>query len=118
MKMGIARAYKAPNLYQTNPNYLLYSRGQGCYGGGGSCYLMGNDDLSAETSVNKEIGFEFHDDGIIAGITYFRNDYRNKIEPGLVSWGQPMAAPELMLIPIFSNGKMCRKPWLKGWKVT
>ncbi|HDL7423188.1 TPA: TonB-dependent siderophore receptor [Yersinia enterocolitica] len=87
MKMGIARAYKAPNLYQTNPNYLLYSRGQGCYGGGGSCYLMGNDDLSAETSVNKEIGFEFHDDGIIAGITYFRNDYRNKIEPGLVSLG-------------------------------
>ncbi|HEN3248852.1 TPA: TonB-dependent siderophore receptor [Yersinia enterocolitica] len=87
MKMGIARAYKAPNLYQTNPNYLLYSRGQGCYGGGGSCYLMGNDDLSAETSVNKEIGFEFHDDGIIAGITYFRNHYRNKIEPGLVSLG-------------------------------
>ncbi|HDL6852992.1 TPA: TonB-dependent siderophore receptor [Yersinia enterocolitica] len=87
MKMGIARAYKAPNLYQTNPNYLLYSRGQGCYGGGGSCYLMGNDDLSAETSVNKEIGFEFHDDGIIAGITYFRNDYRNKIEPDLVSLG-------------------------------
>ncbi|QHB31444.1 TonB-dependent siderophore receptor [Yersinia canariae] len=88
MKMGIARAYKAPNLYQTNPNYLLYSRGQGCYGGGGSCYLMGNDSLSAETSVNKEIGFEFHDDGIIAGITYFRNDYRNKIEPGLVSLGK------------------------------
>ncbi|CNE55994.1 outer membrane receptor FepA [Yersinia rohdei] len=87
MKMGIARAYKAPNLYQTNPNYLLYSRGQGCYGGGGSCYLMGNDSLSAETSVNKEIGFEFHNDGIIAGITYFRNDYRNKIEPGLVSMG-------------------------------
>ncbi|CRY39103.1 TonB-dependent siderophore receptor [Yersinia enterocolitica] len=88
MKMGIARAYKAPNLYQTNPNYLLYSRGQGCYGGGGSCYLMGNDDLSAETSVNKEIGFEFHNDGIIAGITYFRNDYRNKIEPGMVSLGK------------------------------
>ncbi|EEQ10251.1 Ferric enterobactin receptor [Yersinia mollaretii ATCC 43969] len=88
MKMGIARSYKAPNLYQTNPNYLLYSRGQGCYGGGGSCYLMGNDSLSTETSVNKEIGFEFHNnDGIIAGVTYFRNDYRNKIEPGLVSLG-------------------------------
>lgn len=25
--MGIARAYKAPSLYQTNPNYLLYSKG-------------------------------------------------------------------------------------------
>lgn len=29
LKLGIARAYKAPNLYQTNPNYILYSRGQG-----------------------------------------------------------------------------------------
>lgn len=88
LKMGIARAYKAPNLYQTNPNYLLYSRGQGCYGGGGSCYLMGNDSLSAETSVNKEIGLEFHNnEGLIAGLTYFRNDYRDKIEPGLVSVG-------------------------------
>ncbi|MDN0088122.1 TonB-dependent siderophore receptor [Yersinia nurmii] len=87
LKMGIARAYKAPNLYQTNPDYLLYSRGQGCYGGGGSCYLMGNESLSAETSVNKEIGLEFHQDGLIAGVTYFRNDYRNKIEPGLVSIG-------------------------------
>ena len=24
IKGGIARAYKAPNLYQTNPNYLLF----------------------------------------------------------------------------------------------
>jgi ferric enterobactin receptor len=28
LKMGIARAYKAPSLYQTNPNYILYSKGQ------------------------------------------------------------------------------------------
>ncbi|WP_172695929.1 TonB-dependent receptor domain-containing protein, partial [Escherichia coli] len=26
LKMGIARAYKAPSLYQTNPNYILYSK--------------------------------------------------------------------------------------------
>ena len=59
LKAGIARAYKAPNLYQSNPNYLLYSRGNGCWGGGGACYLMGNEDLDAETSINKEIGIEF-----------------------------------------------------------
>lgn len=83
LKLGIARAYKSPNLYQSNPSYLLYSRGQGCYAGGGSCYLMGNDNLKAETSVNKEIGIEFHDnDGLTAGVTYFRNDYHNKIEAG------------------------------------
>lgn len=86
LKMGIARAYKAPNLYQMNPNYLLYSRGNGCYGGG-ACYLMGNDDLKAETSVNKEVGIEFKRDGYQAGVTYFRNDYRNKIESGWVKTG-------------------------------
>ncbi|MEH2921662.1 TonB-dependent siderophore receptor [Samsonia erythrinae] len=86
LKLGIARAYKVPNLYQLNPNYLLYSRGNGCYGGG-ACYLMGNDDLNAETSVNKEIGIEFKRDGYQAGITYFHNDYRNKIESGVTKTG-------------------------------
>ncbi|WP_414602910.1 TonB-dependent siderophore receptor [Pseudomonas nitroreducens] len=83
LKAGIARAYKAPNLYQLNSDYLLYSRGQGCYGQSTSCYLQGNEDLKAETSVNKELGIEFNQDGLIAGLTYFRNDYKNKIESGL-----------------------------------
>ncbi|CAI0932360.1 TonB-dependent siderophore receptor [Serratia ficaria] len=82
LKMGIARAYKAPNLFQNNGNYVLYSRGQGCAASAGACYLVGNDDLKAETSVNKEIGLEFHNEGWLAGVTYFRNDYRNKIEAG------------------------------------
>lgn len=82
LKAGIARAYKAPNLYQTNPNYLLYSRGNGCWGGGGACYLQGNEDLKAETSVNKELGIEFVQNNVVTGITYFRNDYRNKVEAG------------------------------------
>ena len=83
LKAGIARAYKAPNLYQLNPDYLLYSRGQGCYGQSTSCYLQGNADLKAETSVNKELGIEYKDNGVVAGLTYFRNDYKNKIESGL-----------------------------------
>lgn len=86
LKMGIARAYKAPSLYQTNPNYILYSKGQGCYATGAAsgigCYMMGNDDLKAETSINKEIGLEFKRDGWLAGVTWFRNDYRDKIEAG------------------------------------
>lgn len=88
LKMGIARAYKAPSLYQTNPNYILYSKGQGCYATGAAtgigCYMMGNDDLKAETSINKEIGLEFKRDGWLAGVTWFRNDYKNKIEAGTV----------------------------------
>lgn len=86
LKMGIARAYKAPSLYQTNPNYILYSKGQGCFATGAAsnigCYMLGNDDLKAETSINKEIGLEFKRDGWLAGVTWFRNDYRNKIEAG------------------------------------
>lgn len=49
VKGGIARAYKVPNLYQSNPNYLLYSRGNGCsveQTNSGGCYLQGNADLA------------------------------------------------------------------------
>ncbi|WP_266099663.1 TonB-dependent siderophore receptor [Oceanimonas baumannii] len=88
LKAGIARAYKAPNLYQTNPGYLLYSRGNGCWGSGGSCYLQGNENLDAETSINKELGIEFTNERMVAGITYFRNDYRNKVEAGTQPAGQ------------------------------
>ncbi len=87
LKLGIARAYKAPSLYQTNPNYILYSRGQGCADSAGACYLMGNDDLKAETSINKEIGLEYKHEGYQAGVTWFRNDYRDKIEAGYTPEG-------------------------------
>ena len=66
VKAGIARAYKAPNLYQLNPDYLLYSRGQGCYGQTTSCYLQGSENLDAETSVNKELGIEYRSNGWVA----------------------------------------------------
>ena len=82
IKGGIARAYKAPNLYQTNPNYLLFTLGQGCptyVPNGKTCYFQGNSEIKPETSWNKEIGIEYDKDGLLASIAYFRNDYRNKI---------------------------------------
>nr|WP_276515508.1 TonB-dependent siderophore receptor [Pantoea cypripedii] len=84
LKAGIARAFKAPNLYQSTEGYLLSTRGNGCPVGltSGSCYLLGNENLDPEISVNKEIGIEFNHDGYIAGITWFRNDYKNKIVAG------------------------------------
>ena len=87
VKAGIARAYKAPNLYQSNPGYALYSDGNGCWGntksGDPACFLLGNADLKAETSLNKELGIEFRSpDGLGASLTYFHNDYRDKIEAG------------------------------------
>ncbi|ADU71884.1 TonB-dependent siderophore receptor [Pantoea sp. At-9b] len=84
LKAGIARAFKAPNLYQSTEGYLLSTRGNGCPVGisTGSCYLLGNENLDPEISVNKEVGIEFHNEGYTAGITWFRNDYKNKIVAG------------------------------------
>lgn len=84
LKAGIARAYKAPNLYQSSEGYLLATRGNGCPNSiaSGSCYLLGNPDLDPEISINKEIGLEFNHNGFVAGVTYFRNDYKNKIVSG------------------------------------
>ncbi|MDD0977063.1 FepA family TonB-dependent siderophore receptor [Pseudomonas fontis] len=85
IKGGIARAYKTPNLYQANPNYLLYSRGAGCNSGEvniGGCYLLGNEDLKPEISVNKELGLAFDQGTWRTSATYFRNDYKNKIDAG------------------------------------
>lgn len=85
LKAGIARAFKSPNLYQSSKGYLMYSRGNGCpvdLGTGRGCYMMGNQDLDPETSVNKEIGLDFNNDEVHAGVTYFRNDYKNKIVSG------------------------------------
>ena len=82
LKGGIARAYKTPNLYQSNPNYLLYSMGFGCNAAeanAGGCYLIGNPDLKPETSINKEIGLAFDKGSWRTSATYFRNDYKNKI---------------------------------------
>lgn len=83
LKAGIARAFKAPNLYQSTEGYLLSSRGNGCPKNlSSSCYLTGNSDLDPEVSINKELGLEYTHEGYVAGITWFRNDYRNKIVSG------------------------------------
>jgi ferric enterobactin receptor len=92
IKGGVARAFKTPNLYQANPNYLYYTRGNGCPSNfaslGAGCYILGNADLDAETSINKEIGIEWApENGYHASMTYFHNDYDNKIVAGSVPVG-------------------------------
>ena len=85
VKGGVARAYKAPNLYQASSDFVLYTRGQGCplnAPGSVSCFYMGNANLKPETSINKEIGIEFNKSGWQASATYFHNAYRNKIVIG------------------------------------
>lgn len=82
LKGGIARAYKAPNLYQNAEGYLLATKGNGCPIGLTQCVLQGNDDLKPETSVNKEIGIQFQKDNVNASLAWFRNDYKDKISSG------------------------------------
>ena len=113
VKAGIARAFKAPNLYQSNPNYLLYTRGNGCpiQTSSGGCYLVGNENLDAETSVNKELGIEFRRDGWVAGLTYFRNDYKNKIVAPLDVMGQTGTGNNILQ---WSNAKKAVVEGLEG----
>ncbi len=98
LKGGVARAFKAPNLYQSNPNYLYYTRGFGCPDGfpslGAGCYILGNANLDAETSINKEIGIEWAPlSGYHASLTYFHNDYKDKVVSGFTPVGQTPGTP-------------------------
>ncbi|KFI29631.1 TonB-dependent siderophore receptor [Haematobacter massiliensis] len=86
LKAGVARAFKAPNLFQLNPNYVYYTMGNGCPAdfpaqNGVGCYVVGNPDLKAETSVNTEVGVAYNDaaSGVVAGLTYFHNNYKDRI---------------------------------------
>jgi len=94
LKGGIARAFKAPNLFQINPNYMYATRGRGCphVNGaiiGGPCNIFGNENLNPEISVNKEIGLAYDSRGWGAGLTYFHNDYKNKIVADMGEQGIP-----------------------------
>lgn len=88
VKGGISRAFKAPSLYQLDPNYIYYTRGNGCPSWVPSdqrgCHVLGNPDLDHETSWNKEITFTYDDGtGLNAGLTYYRNDYDNRVGAGV-----------------------------------
>lgn len=92
MKAGVARAFKAPNLFQLNPNYVYLTRSFGCpvIDGvklSGPCYVLGNPDLDAETSLNKEIGVAYQGaDDTSGSLTFFHNDYDNRISSGFVQY--------------------------------
>lgn len=87
VKGGISRAFKAPNLYQIDPNYIYYTNGNGCPSWVDSqdrgCHVLGNESLDNEVSWNKELTFTYDDGtGLTAGLTYYRNDYENRVAAG------------------------------------
>ena len=88
VKGGISRAFKAPGLYQLDPNYIYYTGGNGCPSwvpdDEKGCYVLGNPDLENETSWNKELTFTYDDGtGLSAGLTYYHNAYDNRIGAGI-----------------------------------
>lgn len=89
IRAGIARAFKAPNLFQLSPDYTYGSMGNGCpFWHPGMCSVRGNPDLNPEISVNKEIGISYANvDGWAASLLYYHNDYENKITSGDVFTG-------------------------------
>lgn len=87
MKLGIARAFKAPNIFQLNPSYRYSTMGMGCPSGVATpCEILGNPDLKPEHSINKEIGVAYDNgDGLAGSLTWFHNDYKNRIAADLFS---------------------------------
>lgn len=84
-KAGWARAFKAPNLRQLNPNWVTTSRGRGCGAVGGPCEMVGNPDLQPETSDSFEAGFVYDDGAWQGGLTYFYNVIDDKITSARVA---------------------------------
>lgn len=106
IKGGIARAFKAPNLYQSNPSYLYSTMGMGCPDGvPAPCWIVGNDQLQAETSINKELGVAYDSEGWTAGLTYFQNDYKNKIVADYGIQGTPPRIGDASVYQWVNSGK-------------
>ncbi len=86
LRGGISKGFRAPSLTENAASAATQSGGRGCgslrplgYVTGG-CYMAGNPNLDPETSTNREIGFNFDNGTVDAGLTYFHTDFKNKIE--------------------------------------
>lgn len=76
IKGGVATGFKTPKTTD------LYDGITG-FGGQGTSPFVGNPDLKPETSVNAEVALYWSgDNGHDFNITYFRNDFKDKIARG------------------------------------
>ncbi|WP_454692284.1 TonB-dependent receptor domain-containing protein [Achromobacter aloeverae] len=83
VKGGVARGFRAPELRQVAPDY--YQATGGAVGAPRGT-IAGNPDLKPETSTNTELGLHYTDpDGTAGGITFFHNDFHDKIYSQCIS---------------------------------
>nr|WP_314493429.1 TonB-dependent receptor [uncultured Pseudomonas sp.] len=94
LRSGIAKGYRAPSIKETSAGAATRSGGNGCtslrplgYVSGG-CWMAGNPDLRPETSLSKEVGIAYDNNGWEAGLTYFHTDFKDKIEYKPLGWHQ------------------------------
>ncbi len=72
LKGGVTSGYKAPSLRQAAPDFAGVSRGG---------VMIGNPDLTPETSVNYEAGVSYDnpDIGLDGSLVVFKTDFKDKI---------------------------------------
>ena len=76
IKGGVGTGYKTPKTSDLFDGIVGF-------GGQGTSPLIGNPDLKAEKSVNAEIAFYYENKrGDSFNITYFQNDFKDKIQSG------------------------------------
>ena len=64
--------------------------------------------------MNKELGIEYSHDGLVAGLTCFRNDYKNKIESGLSPVDHASGGGATTPTRRSTSGRTCPKAVVEG----
>ncbi|MFC5473544.1 TonB-dependent receptor domain-containing protein [Paraherbaspirillum soli] len=121
LRGGVAKAFRAPNLRQSSAGYVMSSGGPTSMPG----VLYGNPDLKAETSINQEIGLRYDGpDGVIANLTIFNNDFKDKIVSDYARMNDPITG-----LPLYTYNNIAKVnirgveagltlPLAKQWKLS
>jgi outer membrane receptor for ferrienterochelin and colicins len=97
LKGGVGKAFKAPDITQSDENYsVLACRGM--------CQIVGNPDLKPETSVSYELGTLYQDERLQAGIMFFNNEIEDMIVSD--SWRPPLYRPRVMTYTNVSKARI------------
>ncbi|PKM24376.1 MAG: TonB-dependent receptor [Gammaproteobacteria bacterium HGW-Gammaproteobacteria-13] len=98
LKGGAGKAFKAPDITQSDDTYSVLA----CQG---RCQLVGNPDLKPETSVSYELGTQYQNERLEAGIMFFNNDVKDMITSD--RWNPPAGyMPKVMTYSNISKARI------------